>query len=147
MCCGTTRDCRPSPSVSLAQRPLQSQTEPLWTPTAITKEDVDDQKNRDGKLSRVIAAQKPWTWAAGPDEGMTPRFYHGSSRGLVLNQVRPICLIVVQANADYDKEMTEAKCLQLCTAKKVLPAIIRRGFPDKVHRSVVSLCPAASCSG
>ena len=32
-------------------------------------------------------------------------------------------------------------------ANQVLPAIIRRGFPDKVHRSVVSLCPAASCSG
>ena len=31
---------------------------------------------------------------------------------------------LVQANADYDKEMTEGKCLQLCTAKKVLPAIV-----------------------
>ena len=31
---------------------------------------------------------------------------------------------LVQANADYDREMTEGKCLQLCTAKKVLPAIV-----------------------
>ena len=31
---------------------------------------------------------------------------------------------LVQANADYDKEMTEGKCLQLCAAKKVLPAIV-----------------------
>ena len=31
---------------------------------------------------------------------------------------------LVQANADYDREMTEAKCLQLCAAKKVLPAIV-----------------------
>ena len=73
--------------------------------TAITKEDVDDQKNRDGKLSRVIAAQKPWTWAAGPDEGMTPRFYHGSSRGLVLNQVRPICLIVFAGSVKHGRHV------------------------------------------
>lgn len=30
---------------------------------------------------------------------------------------------LVQANADYDHKMTEEKCFQLCTAKKVLPLI------------------------
>ena len=31
---------------------------------------------------------------------------------------------LVQANADYDNEMTESKCLQLCSAKRVLPLIV-----------------------
>ena len=53
----------------------------------ITRADLDDQKNPNGTLSRVIAATAPWTWAGGPDRGKTPRIYHGSSRGLVLNQI------------------------------------------------------------
>ena len=133
---------------------------------------MDDQKNRDGKLSRVIAAQKPWTWAAGPDEGMTPRFYHGSSRGLVLNQIlaradpegRTVGEWLMQELAEpLDCDFycgpggNDAKpwaslatapmkppAPEFVFANQVLPAIIRRGFPDKV-RSVVSPCPAASC--
>ena len=42
---------------------------------------------------------------------------------------------LVQANADYDKEMTEGKCLQLCTAKKVLPAIVLQN-----RTQIVSCC-------
>lgn len=31
---------------------------------------------------------------------------------------------LVQANADYDSQMTESKCLHLCAAKRVLPIIV-----------------------
>ena len=50
-----------------------------------TLEDTADQKNPDGTMSRVIAAQKPWAWRDGPDKGLTPRIYHAISRGFILN--------------------------------------------------------------
>ena len=48
-----------------------------------TLEDTADQKNPDGTMSRVIAAQKPWAWRDGPDKGLTPRIYHAISRGFI----------------------------------------------------------------
>ena len=58
---------------------LQAYDEPF------TLEDTADQKNPDGTMSRVIAAQKPWAWRDGPDKGLTPRIYHAISRGFILN--------------------------------------------------------------
>jgi hypothetical protein len=35
---------------------------------------------------------------------------------------------LVQANPDFDKQMTEPKCLELCTAKQALPLIVLQNF-------------------
>ena len=50
-------------------------------------DDIREQTDRDGRLSRLIAAQAPWKFRGGPDVGKTPRIYHSLSRGLVLNQL------------------------------------------------------------
>ena len=54
---------------------------------AITLEDTELQADPSGNMSRIIAAQKPWAWRGGPDEGLTPRIYHAISRGFILNQI------------------------------------------------------------
>ena len=53
----------------------------------LTLEDTASQADLDGNMSRIIAAQKPWAWRSGPDEGITPRIYHAVSRGFILNQI------------------------------------------------------------
>ncbi|MAW28793.1 MAG: hypothetical protein CMP98_08335 [Gammaproteobacteria bacterium] len=55
--------------------------------TAFSREDVLDQANPDGNMSRIIATQAPWRWASGRYEGQIPRVYHAVSRGYVLNQI------------------------------------------------------------
>ncbi|MEM7363279.1 MAG: serine hydrolase domain-containing protein [Pseudomonadota bacterium] len=55
--------------------------------TAFSREDVLDQANPDGNMSRIIATQAPWRWASGQYEGQIPRVYHAVSRGYVLNQI------------------------------------------------------------
>ena len=52
-----------------------------------SKDDVNDQTNRDGNISRIIAAQAPWTWAEGEFKGRIPRIYHAVSRGYILSQI------------------------------------------------------------
>lgn len=54
---------------------------------AFTADHVRDQANPDGNMSRVIAAQAPWTWPSGEYEGTVPRIYHAVSRGYVLSQM------------------------------------------------------------
>ena len=60
---------------------LQAFDEPL------TLDDTANQGDTDGEMSRIIAAQRPWAWRGGPDEGLTPRIYHAISRGFILNQI------------------------------------------------------------
>ena len=47
--------------------------------TAFSREDVLDQANPDGNMSRIIATQAPWRWASGRYEGQIPRVYHAVS--------------------------------------------------------------------
>lgn len=54
---------------------------------ALTPEDINDQANRDGNLSSIIAAQAPWTWREGKFKGKVPRVYHAVSRGYILSQI------------------------------------------------------------
>ncbi len=54
---------------------------------ALSRQDVLNQANRDGNMSRIIASQTPWRWASGQYEGQIPRVYHAVSRGYVLNQI------------------------------------------------------------
>ncbi|MDA1300981.1 MAG: serine hydrolase [Proteobacteria bacterium] len=54
---------------------------------ALTPDDIRDQANQDGNMSRIIASQAPWTWPSGPYQGRTPRIYHAVSRGYVLSQI------------------------------------------------------------
>lgn len=54
---------------------------------ALTADDVRDQANPDGNMSRIIAAQAPWTWPSGEYAGKIPRIYHAVSRGYVLSQI------------------------------------------------------------
>eukprot|EP00928_Gymnodinium_smaydae_P085128 TRINITY_DN6845_c0_g1_i1.p1 TRINITY_DN6845_c0_g1~~TRINITY_DN6845_c0_g1_i1.p1 ORF type:complete len:547 (+),score=67.02 TRINITY_DN6845_c0_g1_i1:47-1687(+) len=54
---------------------------------ALTPDDVDDQANPHGRLSKLFASATPWTWPDGPDKGKTPRIYHGQCRGFILNQI------------------------------------------------------------
>ena len=50
---------------------------------SIPKEAVLDQANPDGEMGRIIAAQRPWSFSAGPAKGQIPRTYHGISRGYI----------------------------------------------------------------
>ncbi len=54
---------------------------------AISSDDVRDQANRAGNMSRIVARQPPWTWRGGSHAGKTPRIYHAVSRGYVLSQI------------------------------------------------------------
>jgi CubicO group peptidase (beta-lactamase class C family) len=53
----------------------------------ITLQDVAEHNDTQGRLSSLLAKQQPWTWAAGVDEGKTPRIYHAITRGWLLNQI------------------------------------------------------------
>ena len=54
----------------------------------ISKEAVLDQANPDGEMGRIIAAQRPWSFSAGPAKGQIPRTYHGISRGYIRKKPR-----------------------------------------------------------
>ena len=50
-------------------------------------EDVENQNDPDGALSKAFAAQRPWQWNDEPNKGHTPRLYHAVTRGWVLSQI------------------------------------------------------------
>ena len=54
---------------------------------ALTPDDIRDQANINGNMSRIIASQAPWTWPNGVYAGKVPRIYHAVSRGYVLSQI------------------------------------------------------------
>ena len=53
----------------------------------LSMEDVENQNDPDGVLSRAFTAQRPWQWKDAPNEGHTPRLYHAVTRGWVLSQI------------------------------------------------------------
>eukprot|EP00928_Gymnodinium_smaydae_P085129 TRINITY_DN6845_c0_g2_i1.p1 TRINITY_DN6845_c0_g2~~TRINITY_DN6845_c0_g2_i1.p1 ORF type:complete len:565 (+),score=58.41 TRINITY_DN6845_c0_g2_i1:170-1696(+) len=54
---------------------------------ALTPDDIEDQTNPNGRVSKLFAGASPWVWPDGPDEGKTPRIYHAECRGFILNQI------------------------------------------------------------
>jgi hypothetical protein len=57
----------------------------------INAEDMADQANPNGRLAQIIAASPAWKFAGGPAEGHTPRIYHATTRGYILNQILIRC--------------------------------------------------------
>ena len=53
----------------------------------MTVEDQADQANPNGRLAQIIAASPSWKFAGGSAECHTPRIYHATSRGYILNQI------------------------------------------------------------
>ena len=53
----------------------------------MTSEDEADQANPNGRMAQIIAATPAWKFAGGPAKGQTPRIYHATARGYILNQI------------------------------------------------------------
>ncbi len=56
-----------------------------WEPLSF--EDIEDQSNPNGRMSKLFTKQPAWTWPDGPYAGKIPRIYHGDTRGWILNQI------------------------------------------------------------
>ena len=83
----------------------------------ITVDDVNNQHDLDGNLSRIIAAQEPWTFQDGPDKGTTPVSRSADS-----------------ANALYLRH--EAVCFALLPCSDQGAARVRGGVPQRIYHAI-----------